>query len=447
MPANLVPPEYPPAAVISYDTATYGLPYFLKLATSVHPRGQWRAVDAWVNALAKFALLFFGIALWHKGLSFYACYLLPLAWVLDGGLGRFKETMKEPLVVALLVLCVVLALGILWSDAPKFGFKVWRRYFAFLVFIPYLALLTKERLPWAILGLLAGYFGAVAMGIYQWLIVGGQGIPPLGMLYVHFSSILGIGTIAALYLAGIAGNKKTKIALWLLAAAFLFLQFNQSARGTLLATIFSSAILLFLLHKREIRVFLGAFALLSAVMGFFAYNSSNFHERLAQARNDIELSREGNFSTSIGYRLALWDVGLHGIAERPFLGHGTGMAVDYFKNNIETYKGGIYKDLPALHENILHYHNDWIELGMHIGALGLAAYAYLLWSWYKTFSLHRMTSFGAALVCFIFLSGVTDNLVFLRQTFYLLLVLTAICIAWQRWNEDAAFQPFTRSDS
>ena len=52
MPANLVPPEYPPAAVISYDTATYGLPYFLKLATSVHSPGQWRAVDAWVDVLS-----------------------------------------------------------------------------------------------------------------------------------------------------------------------------------------------------------------------------------------------------------------------------------------------------------------------------------------------------------------------------------------------------------
>jgi O-antigen ligase len=416
------------------------------LATSAHPPGQLRAVASWRNALAKFALLFFGIALWHKGLSFYACYLLPLAWVLDGGLGRFKEVMKEPLVVALLALCIVLALGILWSDDPKAGFKVWRRYFAFLVFIPYLALLTKERLPWAILGLLTGYFGAIAMGVYQWLIVGVQGIPPLGMPYLHFSSILGIGTIVALYLTGIARNKKTKIALWLLAIAFLFLQFNQSARGVLIATIFSSAILLFLLHKREIQTFFGLMTLLAAILAAFAYNSSIFHERLAQARNDIDLARAGNFNTSIGYRLGLWDIGLHGIAERPLLGHGTGMAVPYFKKNIETYKGGIYKDLPVLHD-ILHYHHDWIELGMHIGALGLAAYAYLLFSWYKTFSLHRMTSLGAALVCFIFLSGLTDNLVFFRQTFYLLLVLTAISVAWQRWNGDAARRPFTRSDS
>jgi O-antigen ligase len=434
-----------PAAHISYDTAAYDLLYFLKVATFAHPPSHLHGVDALRNALAKFALLFFGIALWHKGLSFYAYYLLPLVWVLDGGLGRFRETLKEPLVVALLALCVVLALGILWSDEPKIGFKVWRRYFAFLVFIPYLSLLNKERLRWAVVGFLSGYFGAVAMGFYQWFVVGAQGVPPLGMLYLHFSSILGIGAIVAFYLAAVAGNKKIKIALWLLAIALLFLQFNQSARGILIATILSSSFLLFLLHRRETKTFFRVMALLTAILVAFAYNSSIFNQRLAQARSDVELFSAGNFSTSMGYRLALWDVGLHGIAERPFLGHGTGMAVPYFKKNVETYKGGIYKDLPALHEDILHYHNDWIEIGMHLGVLGLAAYAYLLWSWYKTFSQHRMNSLGAALICFIFLCGVTDNLVFFRQTFYLLLVLTAIGVAWQRWNGNASHQPFNRS--
>jgi O-antigen ligase len=101
------------------------------------------------DVLAKFALLFFGVALWYKGLSFYAYYLLPVAWVLDGGLRRLGEIIYEPLVGALLVLCLALALGILWSDSPGLGFKVWRRYFAFLVFIPYLGLLQTLSLKFA----------------------------------------------------------------------------------------------------------------------------------------------------------------------------------------------------------------------------------------------------------------------------------------------------------
>ncbi|SFN73033.1 O-antigen ligase family protein [Nitrosospira briensis] len=385
----------------------------------------------WRDLLAKSALLFFGIALWHKGLSFYGYYLLPLAWILDGGLGRFRQIMNEPLVVALLVLCFVLALGILWSEYPALGFKVWRRYFAFLVFIPYLSLLNKERLPWAICGLLTGYFGALIIGVYQWVILGVQGIPPLGMPYTSFSSTLGIGIILALYFAGTGKSRKVRLLLWLLAISLLFIQFNQGGRGALLATLFSSLLLLFLLYKAAIKTLLIVMASLIAVIAAFAYNSDSFHERLAKAENDIQLARAGTYSTSLGYRLAIWDVGLHGIAERPIFGHGTGMGASYFDKTVETYKEGIYKDLPQF-LTTYHYHSDWIEIGINIGALGFAAYAFFLWSWFKTLRAHCLAVLGGAFVCFIFLSGLTDTLVFFRQTFYLLLVVTATAVGWHK---------------
>lgn len=402
------------------------------MSTSLSSPGLVRSASSWRDVLAKFALLFFGIALWHKGLSFYAYYLLPLAWVLDGGLRRAGELIDEPLVVAMLVLCFVLALGILWSDDAKLGFKVWRRYFTFLVFIPYLSLLSKERLPWAAGGLFMGYFGALVMGIYQWTVMGAQGIPPLDMPYLHFSSMLGMGVILALYFAGTSESKKAKWALWFLAIFLLFIQFNQNARGILIATLFSSAFLLLLLHRKEIRTLLAVMALLTIAIGVFAYHSATFHERLAQAEQDIEMSRQGKYGTSLGYRLALWDVGLLGIAERPFFGHGTGMAIGYFDKTAETYKSGLYKNLREFHD-IYHYHNDWIEIGMHVGALGLMAYAFFLWSWFQTLKAHQLAIPGAALIFFVFLSGLTDNLVFFRQIIYLLLTVTAVSIAWQKW--------------
>src|SRR5687768_10481419 len=103
------------------------------MSISAHPPSFIQNVAAWRDILAKGVLFFFGIALWYKGLSYYAYFLLPAAWILDGGLRRFGEIIKEPLVLGMLLLCFVLALGILWSDYPKLGFKVWRRYFAFLV--------------------------------------------------------------------------------------------------------------------------------------------------------------------------------------------------------------------------------------------------------------------------------------------------------------------------
>lgn len=385
----------------------------------------------WRDVVAKFAILFFGIALWSKGLSLYAYYLLTLAWILDGGPGRYRETIKEPFILAMLILCVIVALGISWSDHPKLGFKVWRKYFALLVFIPYLSLLNKERLRWAISGLLIGYFGVLLTGVYQWMITGPQGIRTLDMTYVDFSATLGIGVILALYFAGKSDNKKVRALSWVLAASLLFIQFNQHARGLLLSTLISSGLLVFLLYQKRIRTLLAISASLVLVIAVFAYSGTGFQQRLAQAQNDVELSRQGRYDSSLGYRLAIWDVGLHGIAERPWFGHGTGAPAPYFDKTVETYKDGRYKELPKFLKTY-HYHNDWIEIGMQVGMLGCLAYAFFLWSWFQTLKAYKLTALGAAFTCFILLFGLTDVLVILRQNLYLLLAITAIGIGWQR---------------
>ena len=170
--------------------------------------------------------------------------------------------------------------------------------------------------------------------------MGAQGIPLLRITYLDFSCMLGIGVILAIYLAGTRSNNKTRLLLWLVAVFLLFVQFNQNARALLLATLISSVILIFLLHKKEIRTFLAITASLIVVAGVFAYHSSTLQERLLQAQRDIELSQQEKYNTSLGYRLAMWDVGLHGIAQRPLFGHGTGMAARYFDKTAETYKGG-----------------------------------------------------------------------------------------------------------
>ena len=79
-----------------------------------------------------------------------------------------------------------------------------------------------------------------------------------------------------------------------------------------------------------------------------------------------------------------------------------------------------------------HYHNDWIEIGMHIGALGLVAFAFFLWSWFQTLKTHRLPALGVALVCFIFISGLTDTFVLYTKILTFLLVMTAVAVTWQK---------------
>jgi O-antigen ligase len=406
-----------------------GLPAFLE-----HTRASR-------DFLAKFALFFFGIALWSRGLSLYAYYLLVASWIVaGGGLERLKEIIKAPFVQAMLILCLLVAAGILYSDSPKAGHQVWKRYFAFLIFIPYFALMRPERLRWAAGGLLFGYAGVLLIGIYEWLVMGAQGIPPLGITYLDFSFMLATGIMLSLFFAGSGNGRPMRSLSWFIAFLLLFMQFHQNGRVILLATIISSALLIFLLHKKNIKTFISIMVAAMLAIGVFAYQSNTFQERLMQARNDIELSRQDKYDTSVGYRLAIWDVGLHGISERPFSGHGTGMAADYFDKTIPTYKDGIYGNLLQFHEETYHYHNDWIEIGMQIGVIGVAVYAFLLWSWFQILRSHRLAIPGAAFLCFIFLFGLTDVLVIFRQNLYLLLALTAVGITWKRSCEVSPHQ-------
>ncbi|MDH5552713.1 MAG: O-antigen ligase family protein, partial [Nitrosomonas sp.] len=364
----------------------------------------------WRELLIRFALVFFCLSLWLNGLNFFAIHILTLAWVVDGGLLRFGRLIKEPLVQAIVVLCVALLLGLLWSDYPNGGRIKWIKYFILLTFIPFLSLLNKARLPWVIGALLIGYFGVLFVGVYQWAILGQQGIPVFKMSYLSFSAMLGVGVILAVYLAATVQTKLLKILFVILALALLFIQFNQNARGLILATLCTLSFLLILLYRVETKKIMAVLASLIIVIAVFVFNSTVLQERLLQVGHDVELLQQGNYSSSVGYRIAMWDVGIDGIAKKPWLGHGTGMPVSYFENTVLTYKNGAYKDLPAFHATS-HYHNDWIEIGMHLGLLGISALFFLLWSWYRAFKQCQLSILGATVVCYIFLAGLTDSFI------------------------------------
>lgn len=388
-----------------------------------------RDTHTWRNGSAKFALAFFGIGLWAQGVSLGAGILLAVVWVLDNGPRRLGQVLKEPLALAILVLCVLLLLGLLWGEYPETGRLKWKRYFALLVFIPFLSLLTRDRLPWAVAGLVAGYVIVLLLGIYHQM-MGEQGVPLLGMSYLTFSSMLGIGVIVSMYLAGESPSKGAKVGFWLLALTLLYIQFNQYGRSGLLATLAGLTLFVVAHYKAEKKTLLSITASLAAAVIVFGY-SGVLQSRFAQLESDIQLARQGKYDTSLGYRLAVWDVGLHGIAEKPVFGHGTGVPEGYFEKTVKTYKNGVYKDLPA-YLKTSHYHNDWIELGMHLGILGILSFAFLLWSWFQTLKRHRLPVLGAALVCFIFISGLTDTFGLYTRALTFLLAFTAIIITCRK---------------
>jgi O-antigen ligase len=329
---------------------------------------------------AKLAILFFGLIFWKKFMSYIAFDLLLLAWVLDGGLRKIGEVLKEPFVLAILVLCAVFAVGLLWTDNILYGYEILKRYLMFLVFIPYFHLLNKERLPWAIAGVLTGCLFVIVICTYYVVVLDTQYFVRLKMHYLTFSLLVGAGILSSVYMANMANNKQVRILMWIIVLALMWLQFNLNGRGPLIATVLTELLLIFLIYRERAKQFMTVTAFLLVAVGIFAASSNIIEERINNTKKDIELIKLGAYDTSIGYRLAGLDVGIHGISERPFFGHGTGMSINYFSSIIPTYKDGRYNSLAGFITSSrgYHYHNEWIDLGLNAGALGMLAFAFVI---------------------------------------------------------------------
>lgn len=379
--------------------------------------------------LIRLALIVVCAGFWYSPLNMVLFPLLVVAWIIDGGLWRLGRAIQLPLVQAMLLLCMLLLAGLSWSELPPDGRMKWLKYFVLLMFIPFYLLLNRQRLPWAMGGLIAGYCGVLAMGIYYWQVSGVQGIPLLGMSYLSFSAMLGVGVIVAVSFVCTCQSVKWRLLGGITALALIFVQFHQSGRILLLATLMSVLLLIFLRYRMAMKKMLVIVLSVVAMAVVFAMSSAVFQERLGQLRSDIALLQQGSYSSSLGYRLAMWDVGMHAIVERPWTGYGTGIPAQYFEQAIVTYKDGLYKDLPEFQQTS-HFHNDWIEIGMHIGIPGMMALLFLFWGWHRAFRYGQAALLGAGLVGFLFFAGMTDTFLIFSRTPVLLLLITAMTLHW-----------------
>ena len=378
----------------------------------------------------RFAVFCFCIVFWRSDLNVFSFALLIMAWIIDGGLRKLNEVLQTPLAQALLGLCALLLLGLLWSDALSEGHLKWCRYFALLIFIPFFSVLRKDRLPWALGGLILSYAAILIVGVYESFWLGEQGISIVQMSYLGFSAMLGIGVVV---MAGLACTNRAVIWQWLLwvtALLLLYVQFHQGGRVLLLATLFALLLMIYQRYRSTFFKRVGIPLMMLGVTALFAYGNPVFEQRWAHIVKDIEQLQQGDYSSSMGYRLAMWDVGLHGILEHPLTGHGTGMAAQYFDDTIATYKNGRYRHLPEF-QKTEHFHNDWIEIGMHIGIPGMLSLLFIYWGWFQMFERNRLVILGSGLIGFVVLAGLTDTVLILKKIPILLLIVTAIVVRWQ----------------
>ena len=106
-----------------------------------------------------------------------------------------------------------------------------------------------------------------------------------------------------------------------------------------------------------------AVAVVIAAVGFQTISG-----RLDFLRSDWEaLGAQGNYDTSLGFRVALWDIGLKAFRETPLFGHGVGATQTLIKQG--------FRDQFGMDAGFNHFHNGFLTALVQAGILGAVTLA------------------------------------------------------------------------
>ncbi|CCV12506.1 O-antigen ligase [Mesorhizobium sp. STM 4661] len=220
-----------------------------------------------------------------------------------------------------------------------------------------------------ILSSMAACFGALLLtGIqYYWLgmvrVEGAAGNP------IVFATVtcLSVMVCMAGALSGIERNRSLLVCAAL--AGTIAILYTGSRIMWLAILIAGIAVLL--IHRRKLRsrnarrllLISGAVGLAIAALGFHI-----ILDRAEFLRSDWEaLAAHGDHNTALGFRVAMWQIGLDAFREMPFFGHGVGATSRLIKQG--------FHDQFGMDKGFSHFHNGFLTALVEAGILGAVALA------------------------------------------------------------------------
>lgn len=219
---------------------------------------------------------------------------------------------------------------------------------------------------WLWRGITAGLFFALLIVSYQYFVLGDPR-PAAWVQAIAFANM-----VAALALIGFArpgDNRRAHAEAWfnvLCAVAILMLNGTRGAVVALLATLVP--MLLIRYRRFNARMFLAAIAT-SAALAVAAYMvpGSPVSKRVDMAVQEIQQYEHGNFETSVGVRLKIWQIGMEYFAEHPW----TGVGVGQFARILHASEFCQRSEAEAVACILEHAHNDIVESASTTGIPGL----------------------------------------------------------------------------
>ena len=219
-----------------------------------------------------------------------------------------------------------------------------------------------------VLSSMAACFVALLMAVIQqyWIGVraeGGAGNP------IVFATVVCLAVVVCVA-GALSGIERARNPLFYAALAGTIAIIYSGSRIVWLALLIAGIAVLLINHQRlrgrnAVRVLL----LLTAVgVVIAAFGSQAISGRVDFLRSDWDaLGTHDNYDTSLGIRVALWDIGLKAFHDMPVFGHGVGASQLLIKQG--------FHDQFAMDTGFNHFHNGFLTALVQAGILGAAALA------------------------------------------------------------------------
>jgi O-antigen ligase len=279
-------------------------------------------------------------------------------------------------------------LSLLWSDNIYEGLIYIIKYWYFLPAIVIFKYLKKENMDYVIGAFLLGMFISeiLSYGIFfeLWTFKHGTPTDPTPIMnHLQYSIFLAFTSLLLLNRIFFEEHMRWKlfyILYFLIVTANLFI---NGGRTGYLAFILSIFVVGFLNIKNKYKAFFSILLFIVAVLYTAYHFSPIFKERFTAATNELSIIQnddnlnENKYCGSFGLRLGSWIVGLDISKDNLFFGTGVSDEMPVLKSYLEyeKHQDKYCKDNVIVKTN---FHNDYMQILVQIGIIGLFLYL-LIW--------------------------------------------------------------------
>ena len=379
-------------------------------------------------------LLLFTITI-NTAVSYILTILIVLLWIGGGAYRQKIETiLHDKLALTFLVLYLLFAAGMLWTQDLDDGWKVLSKQKLYLFAPIVISFFDRRFARYAIYAFLAAVFISEIYSLYLYSVSGVEltgSLPSPFMHHMHYSLILAFTFGYLISEVDFAHLKERKNILYLLFALLtltvLFINKGRIGQVALLPVLFLLAIVKFRLSFVKS---VSAVIISAGVLFFAAYHlSDQFKSRVDNASYEFHEVVGTGKRDSIACRFEMWKYAAQIGASSPIGGVGTGDGV-YEMNLLLGEKG-----FAELHRNCglgLDYffnpHNNFVLFFMLFGVMGVVVLAGVLL--YQFMLAYRVGSVGMMLLLVVTLTGMMTASPLTAHIKYIFFYTMMMTILW-----------------